>query len=394
VKDLNTNTNYKRELKKISLENCVGKKLSKGKIIFKGKNLYNFSSNDYMGLSNDKDLIASSNLWTRRFGTSLSSSRLISGNLDKISNIEKKIAKFKNKDEAIILGSGFQCNLTAIPAFIGNSMGKRNKAIIFSDKLNHSSINHGCVLTKQKIFRYNHLDYNHLEYLLKKTKKNELKLIISETVFSMDGDIVDVSKIRFLALKYNCLIYFDEAHATGIFGSNGFGITSNLKKNDRIDNEIAVGTFSKSFGSYGSYIACSKEVKNRIVNLCAGLIYSTVLPPSVLGAIDCAVNKIPKMKEKRLKLIENSNYLKSKLEENKFLSTGSNSQIIPILFKDEKHCILLSKIIIEKGFFVLPIIPPTVPDGKSRLRISLTTLISKETINKFIKTLLSVKKID
>lgn len=379
MKQSNINIKFKRKLRSI--------KLSNNKIILKNKTLYNFSSNDYLGLSKNKDLIMASYLWTKKFGTGLSSSRLIAGNLDKIIELERKIAEKKSKEESIILGSGFQCNITAIPAIIDNSLGKRNHAKIFCDKYNHNSIQIGCVLSKQKTFRYKHLDYNHLESLLKKANKNELKLIISETVFSMDGDVADVSTLRFLAEKYNCVVYFDEAHASGLYGKNGFGFTSDINKNENIENEIVVGTFSKAFGSYGSYISCSKKIKEKIINNCAGFIYSTALPPPVLGAIDCAIEKITKMNKERMELIKMSEYLKEKLIKMNFFVGKTNSQIIPIIFSDPKICKSLSKKIINKGFYILPIMPPTVPVGSSRLRISLTSSLTKKIVDSFVKLL-------
>ena len=219
-----------------------------------------------------------------------SSSRLVTGNIDETMQIESKLSKNKNKEGSIILGSGFQCNSTLIPSLLNNTLGKRCKAVIFSDRLNHSSIYHGCYLSKQKVKRYNHLDFNHLEYLLKKEKNINLKMIISETVFSMDGDIADIQVLRFLAKKYNCILYFDEAHAVGIFGPRGFGLTTD-KKNS-LENEVVVGTCSKAFGSYGSYISCSKEIKKKIINTCAGLIYSTAIPPGIIGSIDVAIDKV------------------------------------------------------------------------------------------------------
>ncbi len=382
MKNLNTNIKNLRKLRKIFLIDDKGKKLSNGKIIFNKKVLYNFSSNDYLGLSYNKEIINSSVKWTKKFGSSLSSSRLISGNLNLIEHIEKKISILKNKERTIIMGSGFQCNSTVIPVVIDNSLGKVKEGIIFTDKLNHSSIYHGCVLSRQKILRYRHLDYNHLEDLLKKNNKINNKLIVSETVFSMDGDICNIDSLRFLAKKYNSILYLDEAHASGIFGPKGYGI-STLKKNNN-PNEIVIGTFSKAFGSYGSYVSCSKQMKEKIINFCAGLIYSTALPPSVLGAISKSTDLVPRMKKEREKLLSVSRYFVNKIRRKNFYIPDTQSQIIPLIFKDIKKCDYLSKVLQDNGFYILPIKPPTVPEGKSRLRISLTTLISKKNIDKFV----------
>ncbi len=385
-----TNTKYIRELKKISYFSEKKKKVSPGKIFFKGKELYNFSSNDYLGLSTNDDLINRSIEWTKKYGVGLCSSRLVSGNLDFIENIEEKISKLKRKEASLIMGSGFQANSTVIPSIIENTLGKKSKATIFSDKLNHASINYGCILSRQKTIRYNHLDYNHLESLLSKQDINSIKLIVSETVFSMDGDIVDIDKIRFLCLKYNCLLYLDEAHATGVFGNNGFGLTS--KEDSLSPNEIVIGTFSKSFGAFGSYISCSKKMKKKIVNCCSGLIYSTALPPNILGAIDAAIDIIPLMNSSRKILLKNSKFMKDTLIKKKFLLPDTSTHIIPIIFECEKKCNFISEELYKKGFFLSAIHPPTVPKGKSRLRISLTLNIKIETIKFFLNTLFTIKK--
>ena len=219
------NTNKKKIIRKLEKVNFVGRTNPKDgdKIIFNGNELINLSSNDYLGLSKNPILIKESRKWLEEFGTSLSSSRLISGNLDKIDTIEQLISKFSRNDKTIIMGSGFLLNSTMIPALTGNSLGQRKKTLIFSDKFNHSSINYGCQLTKQRTFRYSHLDLNHLEYLLKKSQKNVQKIIISETVFSMDGDLVNIKDLRFLSKKYSTILYLDEAHALGVFGDTGFG---------------------------------------------------------------------------------------------------------------------------------------------------------------------------
>tara|TARA_E500000178_G_scaffold346355_1_gene397864 strand:- start:10230 stop:11414 length:1185 start_codon:yes stop_codon:yes gene_type:complete len=382
---------YKRKLLNLSFHNNDGEKLQNGKIRIDDKFLYNFCSNDYLGLSKSKELIENSIDWANKFGTGLSSSRMVSGNLDLISEIENKISVLKLKETSVIMGSGFQCNLTVIPAITNNSLGQRQKMIILSDKLNHSSIHHGCLLTQQKTLRYKHLDYCHLESLLKKNI-NSKKIIISETIFSMDGDIADISTLRFLAKKYNSLLYFDEAHATGIFGKNGFGLTT-LNNSEANENEVVIGTFSKAFGSYGSYISCSQQMKERIINSCSGLIYSTVLPPPVLGSIQKAIELIPNMKYTRKTLLKNSEFLRRKLKENGFNIFKSKSHIIPVVFSKTSKCTKLSEMLKENGFYIHPVKHPTVPIGQSRLRISLTSFLKKQTIIDFIKKLRLLEEI-
>jgi len=383
VEKINTNIKNNRKLIYLSLLDSDNKSLANGKIKLADKILHNFSSNDYLGLSKDKDLIKESISWTKKFGTSLSSSRLVSGTIDKIGDIEKKISKYKKKEKSLILGSGFQCNTTVIPVLIDNTIGKRNKAVLLSDRLNHSSINHGCIVSRQQIKRYNHLDYNHLESLIKKNKHIPRKMIISETIFSMDGDKADIDTLRFLSKKYGCLLYLDEAHATGVFGTNGYGLTPSTDHSES-DYEVVVGTFSKAFGSYGSYVSSSDYIIKKIINSCAGLIYSTALPPSTLGSISAAVKKIPKLKKERMELIKNSNFLISQIQKIGLRTSNTCSHIIPIIFSEESECIKVSKELRCFGFFVSSILSPTVPKSSPRLRISLTKFITRKEIKNFL----------
>ena len=363
------------------------KKENFDKIVFDKALLVNLTSNDYLGLSKNVKLIESSQNWTGKWGTGLSSSRLVSGNLEQIKDIEKKISLLVKKSRTLIMGSGFQTNATIIPTIIDNYLGSKKKAYIFSDKLNHASINLGCSISKQKTFRYRHLDLNHLEFFLKKTNLDNTKLIISETLFSMDGDCVDIESLRFLAKRYNCILYLDEAHAMGVYGKNGFGISSN-KQNA---NEIIVGTFSKGFGSFGSFVSCSKMMYDKIVNYCGGIIYTTVLPPSVLGSISAAVKIVPQKTNLRNKLLTNSKFLINGLKNLSINVGDSNSHIIPIILKSKNDCEKLRDFLKKENFFTKVVSSPTVPLGTDRIRISLTATISKKVIYKLLELIKQFK---
>lgn len=353
---------------------------------FKKKKLLNFASNDYLGLSKNKEIMDTSITWTKKYGSSLSSSRLVTGNLDKINAIEELISKHTKHYKSIIIGNGFLLNATLIPAVTGNFLGKRNRFLIYSDKYNHSSINYGCLTTRQKCIRYKHLDLNDLEDRLKKAPTNIKKIIISETLFSMDGDLLDINGIRFLSRKYNTTLYLDEAHAMGVLGKNGFGLSSDNAKDD---NEINVGTFSKAFGSYGSFVSCSKKYHKVIVNSCAGLIYSTVLPPSVLGAIYSSVKQMPTLGNLRKKIKVNYQFILKSLKKLKFDTANSHSHIIPIILSDSEKCKKLQKYLYASGFFVKEVRPPTVPKGSERIRLSLTATMSLDILKNFINTISS-----
>ena len=384
----NSNNKKNRILRKISHQ-PIDMIKNHGKIIYENMLLYNFSSNDYLGLSKNEKLIRGSIEWVKKFGTSLSSSRLISGNADFIEEIEDKIKINYSSKSCIIFGSGYQLNTTAIPAILGNPSKNSNDWAIFCDKFNHSSIYVGSQISGQKIIRYNHLDMDHLEKFLNKEKRLK-KIIISESVFSMDGDVVDIKSLRYLAKKYNCILYVDEAHATGIFGTHGYGITE--QRNDKNENEITVGTFSKAFGSYGSYMCCSKKIKKNIINYCSGFVYTTSLPPNVLGSINAAVDEMPKLSKKRKQLIEDSNYLRKYINEIGFNTLNSKTNIIPIKKDIKTNYVKIRNYLLKKGFFTSVIRPPTVPYGMDRIRVSVTSHLNKKILNKFISCLKSFEK--
>ena len=368
----------KRRLENISYKNRTVKK-NFDTIILSGQKLFNFSSNDYLSLSKNKTIINESRKWLEAYGSSLSSSRLVSGNLDKIASIESLISKFTGKERSLIFSGGFLMNSTLIPTLTDNNLGQRNKVEIFSDKLNHASINYGCYLTRQKVSRYNHLDLNHLDYLLKKTNKTTPKFIISETLFSMDGDLANVKELRLIAKKYNAMLYLDEAHSLGVYGKNGSGCAFGKD----YEKEIVVGTFGKSFGSFGSFVSTSEKYIKKIINSCGGLIYTTALPPSVYASINAALKIIPKLNKERKYLLENSKFLTSKLNALKINTGNTQSQIIPMIIKDEKKCLRIKKKFENDGFFLKIIKSPTVLKGTERIRLSLTCSMKKKTLTRF-----------
>ena len=225
---------------------------------------------------------------------------------------------------------------------------------------------------------------NHLEYLLKKNKfKSNPKFILSETVFSMDGDFADIESLVKLKKKYNSFLFLDEAHATGIYGDNGFGLS--LKFSNDID--CVTGTFSKAFGSFGAYVSCSKNLKSFLINKCPSFIYSTSLPFSLLASIYSSIKIIPKLKNERKKLIKNSFYLREILKRENFNIGNSQTNIIPIIIGDSKKTISISKGLERKGYYVVPISPPSVPLNSSRLRISISSCHSQNNIKKLFNSL-------
>ncbi len=344
-----------------------------------GQDFINFSSNDYLGLSQNSALIERSRKWTQEYGAGSGASRLVTGNLDIFSQIEKKIATFKGKEAALVMVSGFQTNASVLPAlFDKNTLGQT--PLVFSDRLNHASMHLGCKAAGISQVRYRHNDMAHLEELLEKNKNDEApKFILSESVFSMDGDIAPLEEITALAQKYNCFTIIDEAHATGVLGKHGSGLA---KKAD-----LVIGTFSKAFGAFGAYVACSALLKDYLVNKCSGLIYATALPPSVLGAVDAAIDLIPSMDVERAKLQNNAQLFRNEMVDIGFECGESQTQIVPLMIGDAQTAIELSDFLKEQNIWATAIRPPTVPTHSARIRFAFSAAHTDNDLDKLVNVL-------
>ena len=344
-----------------------------------GREYIDLSSNDYLGFTTHPKLKQASKEVVDRLGVGSSASRLLSGDSDIYHKLEGKTAQFKGKERALIFNSGYQANVGIISAFYSRG------DVIFSDKLNHASIVDGIVLSGAKFFRFPHSDSNHLEQLLKEQRhKFKQALIITESVFSMDGDKPALDELVSLKEKYNCILMVDEAHATGIFGKNGAGVVEEEGLVGKID--LIIGTFSKALGSFGGYVACSKGAVDYLINTARSFIYSTALPPSVIAVNLASLELVEEEPERRRDLINNADYFRKRLEDLGFKIRGS-SQIVPLIVSDNQKTVKASQELQRKGYWVLPIRAPTVPRGESRLRFSLTYHHSKEILEKLIKDL-------
>ena len=373
------------ELKKKSLDRHLRllTKIDTVKIKYKRKTLLNFSSNDYLGLSQNNTIKNDTIKIIKKYGIGSGSSRLVSGNFDFHEKIERELAKKKKSETTIIFSTGYLANYSILSSILSSNIFKKNP-IVFSDKLNHQCIYEGCKDKRINFLRFRHNDMNHLEYLLKKNKfKQNPKFILSESIFSMDGDFADIESLVNLKKKYNSFLFLDEAHATGVYGKNGFGLS--LEFNNDID--CVTGTFSKAFGSFGAYVSCSKNLKSFLINKCPSFIYSTSLPFSLLASIYSGIKIIPKLKNERKKLIKNSYFLRTMLNKEEFNIGNSQTNIIPIIIGNSKKALIISKKLEKKGFYVVPIRPPSVPPNSSRLRISITSSHSQNNIKKLFKFL-------
>lgn len=353
------------------------------KIKYQNRVLLNFSSNDYLGLSQNNIIKRDTIKIIKKYGIGSGSSRLVSGNFDFHEKIESDLAKKKKSEAVIIFSTGYLANYSILSSILSSNIFKKSP-IVFSDKLNHQCIYEGCKNKKINFLRFHHNDMNHLEHLLKKNKfKQNPKFILSESVFSMDGDFADIAGLVNLKKKYNSFLFLDEAHATGIYGDNGFGLSTKFSN----DIDCVTGTFSKAFGSFGAYVSCSKNLKSFLINKCPSFIYSTSLPFSLLASIYSGIKIIPMLKNERKKLIKNSYFLRKILKKDNFDIGNSQTNIIPIIIGDSKKTILISKKLEKKGFYVAPIKPPSVPPNSSRLRISISSCHSQNNIKKLFNSL-------
>lgn len=365
-----------RELKPISFR-------AKGRIYFKEKEYLDFSSNDYLGLSGHPKLIAASQMATEEFGTSSTASRLLSGDLKIHHDLEEKVAHFKNKESALVFNSGYQANLGILSALY------RREDAIFSDRLNHASIIDGIILSGARLFRFQHNDLNHLEYLLKNEREKFKKaLIITETIFSMDGDRPQLKEMVQLKDRYNCEIMVDEAHATGIFGKGGSGVVEEEGLTERID--LIMGTFSKALGSFGAYLATSQETVEYLINTSRSFIYSTALPPAVIACSLVSIDLIRDEPQRRHELLRRAQDFRENLKQRDFQIKGA-SQIVPLIIGDNSKTLEFARRLQEKCYWVLPIRPPTVPQGEARLRFSLTFHHQSAVLEKLIQDIGEIK---
>jgi 8-amino-7-oxononanoate synthase len=265
-----------------------------------------------------------------------------------------------------------------------SALADRN-SVIFIDKKCHNSLIQGTTLSRATIKRYHHNNYEHLEELISaaQTSSYNRKIIVSETVFSMDGDRCDMDALIHIANKYNALFYSDDAHALGVLGTQGLGLNYGKKAVD-----IGIGTFGKSCGGFGAFVGCSKQMKEYLINFASGFIYSTALPPSVIGALDAAIELIPSMENERRHLFNLLDYIITDLKHT-FDIGNSESQILPIIIGDESKVIKFSNYLQDNGLWVSSIRPPTVEEGASRIRITLSARHTKEHVQQLVKVMKS-----
>ena len=343
-------------------------------VVLDGREVINFCSNNYLGLANHPGLREAAKEAIDCYGCGSGASRLISGNMALHEEVEEKIARLKGTEAALVFNSGYQCNTGILSTLVGEG------DVILSDALNHASLIDGCRLSRARVIVYPHADLDRLEDELRWAPSRSRRLIVTETLFSMDGDRAPLRELVELAERYGAMVMVDEAHATGVFGPNGAGIVAELGLGDRM--LVQMGTLGKALGSFGAYVAGSRALRELLINRCRTFIYTTSLPPAVLAMVSAAIDILYREPERRASLWGNCRVLREGLSALGFSLGQSRSQILPLMVGEAERCMAFSDSLLEKGIFAQGIRPPTVPPGTSRLRLTLMATHGQEHIEK------------
>ena len=380
-------SNSLKDLKEKSLlrKRVVINSRKKNLIKINGKWLINFSNNDYLGLSQDVSIKKAIINGIKKYGNGGTSSNLVSGHTEVHQNIEDITKNNIGFESSILFSSGYLANLGLITTISDKD------SFIYADKLNHASLNDACILSRAKFFRYPHNDMELLERLLKKNKTKKKKLIVTDGVFSMDGDLADIPKLVQLAQKYDAYLYIDDAHGYGVLGKNGQGIleyfenTGPMKKIPR-DRIIYTITLSKAVGVSGALVNACKNIINLVVNKSRTYIYTTAEQPALIMGVERSFEIIKKNYSLRERLNKSINLFRKNINK-KNLLTNSITPIQPLIIESAEKTIKISEKLNSYGFHVPAIRPPTVPNKSSRLRISISTLHSQADIKKLTKVI-------
>lgn len=343
---------------------------SPGYVMHGGRALLDLSSNDYLGLAQHPAIIEAMRDALLKEGAGAGASRLVTGNRQPYAQLEKALAEWQNCDAALVFANGYTANVGVISALVGRG------DVVFSDQFNHASIVDGIILSRAEHARYRHNDIEHLRALLHKFRDKRRKLIVTDAVFSMDGDQARLIDLIALKREYNALLMVDEAHSGGIYGSRGEGLISALRVTSNVD--IHMGTLSKSFGIYGAYVCGNETLIRWLINKARPLIYSTALPPSLIAGAAQALKLIQTEHWRRERLIAASEFFRSSLCDAGFNIGNGDSPIVPVILEHNHEALLFSSALENEGIAAIAIRPPTVPEGTARIRFSLSAVHSLE----------------
>lgn len=357
-----------------------------GRVLLDGREVLLLCSNNYLGLADHPVLKAVAIRAVERYGVSSGASRLVSGTMELHEALEARLAAFKGTESALVFNSGYAANTGIIPAMVGKGDA------IFSDRLNHASIVDGALLSRAKFVRYPHNDMVALGRLLAETDVAGRRLIVTDGVFSMDGDLAPLAELVALKRKYGALLMVDDAHGTGVLGPTGRGSAELCGVLGKVD--IQMGTLGKGLGSCGAYVAGSRELVDLLVNRARSFIFSTALPPAVLAASLAAIDLVdsPAGADLRLQLARNTDLFRTSLQDAGFDTMGSETQIVPIFVGDAEPTMDFSRRLLAEGFFVQGIRPPTVPAGSCRLRCTLMATHGESDLERAVAAIGTVGK--
>ncbi len=320
------------------------------------------SSNNYLGIAAHPTLKKAAREAVEKFGCGAGASRLISGNMELHRELEARLAAFKQTEAALVFPSGYHANIGTLSALMGAG------DTILSDELNHASIIDGCRLSRADIKIFRHRDVDHLESLLADSSDSGQRLIVTDSVFSMDGDVAPLTELVGLGYKYKAWVMVDEAHATGVFGSTGAGLVQERSLTNQV--EIQMGTLGKALGGSGAYVAGSRELIDWLVNRARSFVYTTGVPPSVAATALAALEIVELEPERRAQLWENARFLAEGLKTLGYAPSSGESPVVPVIIGDARLTVDLSAALLRRGVLAYGVRPPTVPEGTSRLRLA------------------------
>ena len=331
------------------------------RVLLDGKEVLLLCSNNYLGLADHPRVRTAAAAAAMRYGAGAGASRLVSGNMTLHRRLEERLAAFKGTERCVLFGSGYLANLGVIQALA------QQGDVVFSDALNHASIIDGCRIARADTFVYRHLDTEHLEYGLRQAGGRG-SLIVTDGVFSMDGDVAPLQRIVELAHRYDARVMVDEAHATGVLGPGGRGSVAAAGLQGEVD--VVVGTLGKALGSYGAYVCCDTEMKRYLVNTARTLIFSTGPAPPVVAAALAALEILVEQPRRVERVGDNARTLRTALADQGIDAPAGETPIVPVVVGDAEIAMALCERLLRAGVFAQAIRPPTVPDGTSRLRLA------------------------